>query len=168
MSDPTREMDGVPADLRAIDARVARLAEVDTAGAPDGMDERVFEATRAIIARGARPQPRLRLAGSVREAAPVSLRSAGRLFTPMRVAAVVGILGAAGAVRLAMVAPAPAPTGEVAALLETEIDSMLGASDFLDDGLGDLAQRIDLIFADMVTMDNPAQAEEDWTEGGAM
>ncbi len=171
MSDPVHDMSEIPADLRAIDARVAHLLEVEREGAPAGISDRLFEATRGVVTRGVRPVPRRRgdrLVHGERGTRGARLLPM-RVFTPMRLAAAVGILGAVVAVRLATVAPSPSRTDDAAtASLEAEIDSMLAASDFLDDGLGELGQGIDLIFADVLSVDRSMQGEDEWLEGGAL
>lgn len=162
MSDAMRDPGSLPPDLRAIDGGLQRLAEAERAGAPGALTERLFAATRATIA-GAAPRPRV-VVHERRERAARSLR----LLTPMRLAALLALAGAAAAVRLAGVAVPVGGASASLASLDTEVDSMLGASDALDEDLADLGQHIDLIFADMVSIGEAVGEDEAWIDGGAL
>ncbi len=170
MNDPMNENPMLPADLLEIDDRVARLAAIERASAAAGFPERVWETVRAEIDRRHAPVVRVVVHG---RAAARDARRGQRVFTPMHMAAALAILGAVAAVRLASITPAGAGAANESmdvVRLAAEVESLSGGSDVFDDTLADLGQRIDLIFADLVSVDSglTPEADETWLEGGAM
>jgi hypothetical protein len=144
----------LPADLLEIDDRLARLAEAERTSAAAGFPARVWGTVRAEIDRADAPVVHV----VVRErAAARDARRGWRVFTPMRMAAALAILGAVAAVRLANVTPAGGGAANESmdvVRLAAEVESLSDGSDVFDDALADLGQRIDLIFADLVSVDS--------------
>lgn len=167
-----------PVELRGIDAAVSRLAEADAAAAPPGLVDGVFAATRGTItsARTAPMARPARRAVVVRDEPAASVWTVlARVFTPVRAAAAVSVFAGVVALRMAGLGPTvpPLAIGGASSALDGDIDSMLIASDLLDDGLGDIGQRIDLLYADLVSFDAGLGSvigsdTGDWLEGGAM
>lgn len=157
-----------PAELREIDAALARLALADRVSAPAGFDDRLAAAVRSATAEALAR----RVAGRARPTTPRPRAVFWpRLFTPMRAAAALGIVAGVVALRVATMTPVSvAPAGST---LGADLDAYLSVSLLLDDGLGDLAQRIDLLHADLVTFDAGLDRgigtdAGEWLEGGAM
>lgn len=158
-----------PAELRDLDAALARLALAERESAPAGFDDRLAATVRGALAESGERRvvvraPRPRAA------------SWPRLFTPMRAAAAIGIVAGLAALRVATMTPAsvtPAGSTLAASTLGADLDAYLSVSLLLDDGLNDLAQRIDLLHADLVTFDAGlgrviGTDTSEWLEGGAM
>ena len=158
MSDPMRfETDQIPADLRDIDQGLARLAEVDRAAAPAAMESRVLARVRAARAERARSQ-----------SDEPAIAWFVRVFTPMRVAAALALVGALVAVRMASLRgpdDVAAPTSEA-----VEADAMLIAwSTAQDERLDSIGQEIDLFMADLVSFDASLSVGDGADpEGGSM
>ena len=152
--------ESIPADVRAIDADVARLAEADRAAALAGLEERLLVTVRSMKPLTA-PASRRR----VEPAAP-AIPWLLRVFTPMRVAAGLALVGALVAVRMASWGGPSGPT--VAA--DSDSDALLVAwSTAPDDGLDSLAQEIDLFLADLVSFDASLSVGDSVDpEGGSM
>lgn len=165
-----------PAELRGIDAAVAKLAEADAGSVPAGLIDRVHAATRGTIAsaRAEQSSRPARRAVVVRDEPSLTVWTVlARVFTPVRLAAMVSLVAAVVGLRLASFEPSATSTGGALASLDADIDSMLLASDPFGDGLGDIGQRIDLLYADLVSFDAGlggaiGSDAGDWPEGGAM
>lgn len=140
------------ADVRGVEAALDRLGAATRAGAPAGLEERVFAATVASL-RGAR---------GATEPAPVVARigPAGR-GVGMRLAAAVGLAGAGLAVWVASLGPSERGGAVVAARGEAiESDLLLAIELPGDEWLDEISARIDLLYADAAAFDGAMEAPD--------
>ena len=116
----------IPADLIEVAGALDALGASERHAAPAGMDGRIFEGTRGLLAAAAAiPFP------------TVTVRR--RVFTGMRMAAAVAICGATVALWIGNAGPRVAANGT----LEDDVDVMLALR-----SMGSVGERIDLLFSD--------------------
>jgi hypothetical protein len=135
-----------PADLLAVSASLDELGARERASSPAGMEDRIVERTRERL-----PAP-----------APLVITKyrARRVFTAMRMAAVVAVCGASAAIwlgSLGRTAAAAQPT------LEDDVDLMLALRPH--DSVG---ERIDVLFSDTAALKDSMQAIGGPTEGDSL
>lgn len=170
--------DALPDDLRAIDAQMAQLGEHTRAGAPAGLADRVYAASRSSLTasagqptlrltgeatRPAKSQPRLQLGWAVRLAASVALLAGG-------IALVIALSPSSTSTSQPSVAqqtPSPASSGPTAAATETAsadtvVNATMASLAWLDNESFD--NSIDEAFAEAdrlsTSLDNPGDVRE--------
>jgi hypothetical protein len=168
--------DALPDDLRAIDAQLAQLGEHARTGAPAGLTDRVYAASRSSLPVST-IQPTLRLTGEA--ARPATLQPRFRLGWAVRLAASVALL--AGGIALvialspsstsqpavALQVPSPASTSPAATATETTsadtvVSATMASLAWLDNESFD--NSIDEAFAEAerlsTSLDNPGDVRE--------
>lgn len=127
MSEAEFNNQNIPADLVEVAVALEALAVRERAGAPAGLERRVFERTRGLVA-----------ASNVEPIPFPQVTVRRRIFTSMRMAAAVALCGVTAALWLGHVGQrGTTPT------LEDDVDMMLALR-----SMGSVGERIDLLFSD--------------------
>lgn len=173
-------MNETPIELRGVESLLDTLAREERASAPSGLEGRVFagsvqalEGCDGPAALGRAVHIRTALASKhARTVAPVTFR----LFSPLRVAAGLGLAAAVGAIGLAgLRSTTPDTAGAMARsnsryeALDSKVDSLLAWKSPMGEGFEGLGEQIDLLYADLTDFSLDTDSPEDaFFEGGAL
>jgi hypothetical protein len=172
------EMNGMnhetPAELRGVEAALDRLARAEREVGGTGLEHRLHAATRSVLMGGAAITEPKAVVATIR---PASFR----LFTRLRVAAGLALVGTVGAVWLAgMRTPPSGMVGTTLATkavpeagrydtLDAQVESVLAWNNPMGEGFEGLSEQIDLLYADFSELDaGRDDSTALWFDGSAL